>query len=169
MSSPASRSAVPVARVSRVSTTRARRFSIKTRHIGQLGWLARSLRHYRASGSVVEACVALGSVGRGYSDPASASESSTLKSWRTRVVARTGVRKAKVALARKLGVVLHRMLADGTEFLPDKAAAAVAPQQIQGGFSGTAVQPSVARAHRWSTRPLRRLAASSSRSPTGGS
>jgi len=101
MSSPASRSAVPVARVSRVSTTRARRFSIKTRYIGQIGWLARSLRHYRASGSVVEACVALGSVGRGYSDPASASESSTLKSWRTRVVARTGVRKAKVALARK--------------------------------------------------------------------
>ena len=36
------------------------------------------------------------------------------------------MRKAKVALARKLAVVLHRMLADGTEFLGDKAAAAVA-------------------------------------------
>jgi hypothetical protein len=43
-----------------------------------------------------------------------------------RLAARTGMRKAKVALARKLAVVLHRMLADGTEFLADKAAAAVA-------------------------------------------
>jgi len=33
------------------------------------------------------------------------------------------MRKAKVALARKLAVVLYRMLADGTTFLPDKAAA----------------------------------------------
>ena len=51
---------------------------------------------------------------------------STLKSWGMRLAARTGMRKAKVALARKLAVVLHRMLADGTEFLADKAAAAVA-------------------------------------------
>jgi hypothetical protein len=36
------------------------------------------------------------------------------------------MRKAKGALARKLAVVLHRMLADGTEVLADKAAAAVA-------------------------------------------
>ena len=36
---------------------------------------------------------------------------------------RAGMRKAKVALARKLAVVLHRMLADGTEFIADKAAA----------------------------------------------
>ena len=41
---------------------------------------------------------------------------STLKSWGMRLVARAGMRKAKVALARKLAVVLHRMLADGTEF-----------------------------------------------------
>jgi hypothetical protein len=33
-------------------------------------------------------------------------------------------RKAKVALARKLAVVLHRMPADGTSFIADKAAAA---------------------------------------------
>jgi len=51
---------------------------------------------------------------------------STLKSWGMRLAARAGMRKAKVALARKLAVVLHRMLADGTEFLGDKAAAAVA-------------------------------------------
>jgi transposase len=48
---------------------------------------------------------------------------STLKSWGMRLAARAGMRKAKVALARKLAVVLHRMLADGTSFLVDKAAA----------------------------------------------
>ena len=47
---------------------------------------------------------------------------STLKSWGMRLAARAGMRKAKVALARKLAVVLHRMLADGTTFLADKAA-----------------------------------------------
>ena len=41
-----------------------------------------------------------------------------------RLAARTGMRKAKVALARKLAVVLHRMLADATSFLADKAATA---------------------------------------------
>src|SRR5882672_6900315 len=50
---------------------------------------------------------------------------STLKSWGMRLAARAGMRKAKVALARKLAVILHRMLADGTSFLADKAAAAV--------------------------------------------
>ena len=48
---------------------------------------------------------------------------STLKSWGMRLAARAGMRKAKVALARKLAVVMHRMLADGTSFLADKAAA----------------------------------------------
>ena len=51
---------------------------------------------------------------------------STLKSWGMRLAARAGMRKAKVALARKLAVVLHRMLADGTSFLADKAAVAAA-------------------------------------------
>src|SRR5512133_1633956 len=50
---------------------------------------------------------------------------STLKSWGMRLAARAGMRKAKVALARKLAVVLHRMLTDGTSFVADKAAAAV--------------------------------------------
>ena len=39
---------------------------------------------------------------------------SALKSWAARLAKRAGMRKAKVALARKLAVVLHRMLADGT-------------------------------------------------------
>lgn len=49
---------------------------------------------------------------------------SSLKSWAMRVAKRAGMRKAKVALARKLAVVVHRMLADGTPFMADKAAAA---------------------------------------------
>ena len=49
---------------------------------------------------------------------------SALKSWAARLAARAGLRKAKVALARKLAVVLHRMLADGTPFAAERAAAA---------------------------------------------
>ena len=41
-----------------------------------------------------------------------------------RLAMRPGMRKAKVALARKLAVVLHRMLVDGTEFIAGKAATA---------------------------------------------
>ena len=48
---------------------------------------------------------------------------SSLKSWAMRLAARAGMRKAKVALARKLAVVLHRMLVDGTTFSAERAAA----------------------------------------------
>jgi transposase len=41
---------------------------------------------------------------------------SALKAWGIRVAKRTGLRKANVAVARKLAVVLHRMWIDGTEF-----------------------------------------------------
>ena len=51
---------------------------------------------------------------------------STLKSWAMRLAKRAGMRKAKVALARKLAVVLHRMLVDGTTFVAEKAAALAA-------------------------------------------
>ena len=40
----------------------------------------------------------------------------SLKSWAMRIARRAGMKKAKVALARKLAVILHRMLADGTVF-----------------------------------------------------
>jgi transposase len=43
---------------------------------------------------------------------------SPLKSWAMRIARRAGMRKAKVALARKLAVILHRMLADGACFNP---------------------------------------------------
>jgi transposase len=43
---------------------------------------------------------------------------SELKSWAMRIARRAGMRKAKVALARKLAVVMHRMLADDKPFNP---------------------------------------------------
>ena len=46
-----------------------------------------------------------------------------LKSWAMKLARRAGMKKAKVALARKLAVILHRMLADGTPFNAAAAAA----------------------------------------------
>ena len=42
---------------------------------------------------------------------------SDLKTWGLGVARRAGLRKAAVALARKLAVVLHRMLRDQTDFV----------------------------------------------------
>jgi hypothetical protein len=39
-----------------------------------------------------------------------------LKAWGAKLTKRNGLRKAKVAVARKLAVILHRMWIDGTEF-----------------------------------------------------
>jgi len=39
-----------------------------------------------------------------------------LKSWGTKLARRAGFKKARVALARKMAVVLHRMWRDGTDF-----------------------------------------------------
>ena len=41
---------------------------------------------------------------------------SALKAWGTRLARRIGTKKATVAVARKLSVILHRMLRDGGEF-----------------------------------------------------
>ena len=46
---------------------------------------------------------------------------SGLKSWAMKLAKRTGMKKAKVALARKLAVVLHRMWVDAKYFAMDKA------------------------------------------------
>jgi transposase len=51
---------------------------------------------------------------------------SALKSWALAVARRAGMRKAKVALARKLAVVLHRMLRTGAAFAHDGRPAAAA-------------------------------------------
>lgn len=41
---------------------------------------------------------------------------SALKAWGLRLAKRSGLRKAKVAVARKLAVILHRMWRDGADF-----------------------------------------------------
>ena len=43
-------------------------------------------------------------------------KASGLKSWAMKLARRAGMKKAKVALARKLAVILHRMWIDGTSF-----------------------------------------------------
>jgi hypothetical protein len=40
-----------------------------------------------------------------------------LKAWGHRLWKRIGFKRAKVALARKLAVILHRMWRDGTDFI----------------------------------------------------
>ena len=51
---------------------------------------------------------------------------SPLKSWGLAVAKRRGTKKARVALARKLGVILHRMWVDGTTFRWSNKEAAIA-------------------------------------------
>lgn len=41
-----------------------------------------------------------------------------LKDWALNIAARSNMRKARVALARRLAVILHAMMRDGTEFRP---------------------------------------------------
>jgi len=50
---------------------------------------------------------------------------SSLKAWAVKLAQR-GLKRAKVALARKLAVVLHRMWIDGTDFRFSAAAPAAA-------------------------------------------
>jgi transposase len=52
---------------------------------------------------------------------------SALKAWGMRLAKRSGLRKAKVAVARKLAVILHRMWIDGTEFNWSSKEAALSP------------------------------------------
>src|SRR5215213_8671956 len=66
---------------------------------------------------------------------------SDLKSWAARVAQRAGMKKAKMALARKLAVVLHRVLADGTTFMASRAAGAASDQQEATGFGRARHQP----------------------------
>ena len=47
-----------------------------------------------------------------------------MKSWAAKLAKRAGMKKAKVALARKLAVVLHRMWIDGAKFVAEKASSA---------------------------------------------
>jgi len=51
---------------------------------------------------------------------------SWLKAWAMRVAQRRGVRRATVALARRIAVILHRMWIDGTDFRFSNSAAKAA-------------------------------------------
>lgn len=51
---------------------------------------------------------------------------SWLKSWAVRVAQRRGMRRATVALARRIAVILHRMWIDGTDFRFNNSAAKAA-------------------------------------------
>jgi transposase len=53
---------------------------------------------------------------------------SWLKAWGLRVAQRRGMRRAIVAVARRLAVVLHRMWVDGTEFRWSNSTTEVVPQ-----------------------------------------
>lgn len=51
------------------------------------------------------------------------SEGNSLKSWGLKVAKRAGMKKARIAVARELAVILHRMWRDGTEFGSPRASA----------------------------------------------
>ena len=44
------------------------------------------------------------------------SRTSSLRQWGLGIAQRSGFKKAKIAVARKLAVLLHRLWRDGTEF-----------------------------------------------------
>ena len=46
-----------------------------------------------------------------------------MKQWAERLIRKGGAQKAKVALARKLAVILHRIWSDGSVFDPHAATA----------------------------------------------
>jgi transposase len=72
---------------------------------------------------------------------------SALKRWAMGVAKRRGMKKAKVALTRKLAEVLHRMWIDATEFCWTKEAAA-AKRRNRRSRSGTISAPLLARSRR---------------------
>jgi transposase len=49
---------------------------------------------------------------------------SSLKAWGLRLAKRSGMKKAKVAVARKLAVIMHQLLLTGDEFRWSDIAAA---------------------------------------------
>src|SRR4029077_6597940 len=65
---------------------------------------------------------------------------SSLKRWALDVAGRRGLKRAKVALARKLATVLHRMWVDGTSFRWGKQASSVYPEEISFGAGPTGVR-----------------------------
>lgn len=56
---------------------------------------------------------------------------SALKRWGMDLAKRRGTKRAKVALARKIGVIMHRMWVDGADFRWTKEEASKAPQLVR--------------------------------------
>ncbi len=52
--------------------------------------------------------------------------STWLRTWAAQVARRRGSKRAMVALARRIGVILHRMWVEGTDFRSDGPAPRVA-------------------------------------------
>jgi transposase len=63
-----------------------------------------------------------------------------LKSWAMRIAKRAGMKKATVALTRKLAVIMHRMLVDGTPFTTQPAVARPAEERVVGELPAAAGQ-----------------------------
>ena len=68
---------------------------------------------------------------------------SALKAWGIRLAKRSGLRKAKVAVARKLAVILHRMWIEGTEF---KWSLKEATNQPAAGWASQCIGPLISSA-----------------------
>ena len=80
---------------------------------------------------------------------------SALKAWGTRLARRIGTRKATVAVARKLSVILHRMLRDGSEFrwsAKEVRTPAKSRARINGENRARGLNP-IDRRHRWLADP----------------
>jgi hypothetical protein len=56
---------------------------------------------------------------------------SALKAWGLRIVQRSSMMNAVVAVARKLAVILHRLWLDGRDF-EDRSAAVIAHRHLRG-------------------------------------
>jgi hypothetical protein len=71
-----------------------------------------------------------------------------LKPWAMRVAARCGAKRAKVALARRLAVVLHRMWLDGTDSRRNRYDSGAACDPIRRGKNPVGTKAEVSR---WTT------------------
>ena len=79
---------------------------------------------------------------------------SQLKSWAMKLARRAGMKKAKVALARKLAVIMHRMLVDAMPF--NAAADGLTGGGLDGFRAGHGTRPSrsnVPSPGQWTGRP----------------
>jgi hypothetical protein len=70
---------------------------------------------------------------------------SALKKWGLDVAKRRGLKRAKVAVARKLAVILHRMWIDGTTFRWTNAPATTTELEVHHGLKHCGARPAIRR------------------------